>query len=346
MTQPESALPGLPTEAPRPDRADTPAEFTAALRELRTWTGLTYRELESKATAQADPLPASTIATTLSRVTLPRERFVGAFVRACGLGEDETRQWILAHRRIATEGPAPTRGEGGARTGGRENFSATGVIGPTPAPRWWRRAAALACGAGLGAVGTLAVVGLRGDTGTGASPSPMPVTGLRMLAVGSWAQLHPARTPELCVTEGKDRTGGYETAVAVQRPCTQEGLPQVFLEPTGRNTVQIQWHHPDHGIGCLTVLRDGPGRDLVEPRDDCTGTDPAQQFRIEPFGPPAAAHFRVRPVSTGRCLSLRDQNTIVGAEVVQGRCSGAPDQDFLIELTRPPRTATGPGTAP
>ncbi|WP_033443022.1 hypothetical protein [Saccharothrix sp. NRRL B-16314] len=31
--------------------------------------------------------------------------------------------------------------------------------------------------------------------------------------------------------------------------------------------MQIQWHHPVHGVGCLTAILDGDGRDLLEPRD-------------------------------------------------------------------------------
>jgi hypothetical protein len=138
------------------------------------------------------------------------------------------------------------------------------------------------------------------------------------------------------VTEGVDRSGRYPTAVAAQHPCAGATLPRVFLEPVGQDVVQIQWHHPQYGVGCLTVLLEGPGRDLVEPREDCAEDDPAQRFRIEPFGPPAAARFRIRPVLTDHCLSLRDQDTDDGAEVVQGRCSTAADQEFLIELIPPP----------
>jgi hypothetical protein len=93
-------------QAPQPARVDTAAEFTAALQDLRTWSGLTYRQLEGKATALGSALPASTIATTLSRATLPRESFVDAFTRACGLGEGEVRQWLDARRRIAMGKPA------------------------------------------------------------------------------------------------------------------------------------------------------------------------------------------------------------------------------------------------
>ncbi|BCM64833.1 MULTISPECIES: XRE family transcriptional regulator [Streptomyces] len=336
MTKTDRALP----EPPQPELASTPAEFVAALRALRIWSGLTYRQLESKAASHADTLPASTVATTLGRATLPRERFVDSFTRACGLGEEETQQWLQAHGRIAAGAPAPPTGDPG---GGKGGARVGGESVPGHSARWWRRAVVLLGVAGVSAVGALGARGLVHDGSPSAGLPAVPVTGLRMLAVGSWARIHPARTPELCVTEGRDRTGRYETAVAAQRPCAQAVVPQVFLEPVAEDVVQIQWHHPKHGVGCLTVLRTGPGRNLLEPRDDCSDTDQAQQFRVEPFGPPSAGHFRLRPVGTDWCLSLRDQDTVSGAEVVQGRCSGAADQDFLIELT-PPWAAPDPAT--
>ncbi|MET9372502.1 helix-turn-helix domain-containing protein [Streptomyces griseoflavus] len=326
----------LPEEAPPLAQTRTPAEFTAALRTLRITSGLTYRQLESKATAHADSLPASTIATTLGRVTLPHERFVAAFTRACGLGDEEIRHWLDVRRRIALTEHAATGEEGDDGSG----TSALGALAPASNPRW-RRAAGLLGAVGIGVAGTLSVGSLFQDPlAPGALPA-MPVIGLRLPAVGSWARVHPARTPELCLTEGRDRTGRYPTAVAAQLPCTGAALPQVFLEPLDKNIVQIQWHHPKYGIGCLTVLSRGPGRDLLEPRDDCADDNGAQRFRIERFGSFAPVHFRIRPVVTGHCLSLRNQDTEDGAEVVQGRCSGAPDQEFLIQLTPPPRTAAG-----
>ncbi|MFI0976934.1 helix-turn-helix domain-containing protein [Streptomyces sp. NPDC021093] len=340
-----------PEESPQPAQARTPAEFTAALRALRLWSGLTYRQIEGKATAHADTLPSSTIATTLGRVTLPREQFVDAFTRACGLGHEEVREWLEVRRRIATAPPTSTAASASesasASASTSDETDDDGPVAPPPgAPApvrtlRWRRAAGLLAAAGIGLAGTLGVSSLLHEPSTPAALPAMPVTGLRMLAVGSWAQIHPARTPGLCLSEGKDRTGRYETAVAAQRPCTEAALPQMFLEPLGKDLVQIQWHHPKYGIGCLTVLPNGPGRDLLEPRDDCADDDRTQQFRIEPFGPPARDRFRIRPVVTGRCLGLRHQDTEDGAEVVQGRCSGATDQDFLIELTPPPRTAAG-----
>ncbi|MGW1598675.1 helix-turn-helix domain-containing protein [Streptomyces sp. NPDC002343] len=322
-----------PVNAPQPAEAGTPAEFTAALKALRTWSGLTYRQLEAKATARGDALPASTIATTLGRTGLPRERFVDAFTRACGLGEEEAHQWLEVRRRIATGAPAPASGKTGR---GGSRASAPGGPLPARAPRV-RRVAGPVVAAALGIAATLGAGSLFDASAPPTAPPAMPVSGLRILAVGSWARIHPARTPGLCLTEGRDRRGRYKTAVAAQRPCAKAALPHVFLEPLAKDIVQIQWHHPRFGIGCLTVLRDGPGRDLLEPRDDCADDDRAQRFRVEPFGPSAAGRFRIRPVVTGQCLSLRDQDTGDGAEVVQGRCSGAADQDFLIELIPPPQ---------
>ncbi|WP_049580756.1 XRE family transcriptional regulator [Streptomyces sp. SBT349] len=333
MSQEGGGLAGPSATAPQPAQAGSPAEFTEALRALRTWSKLTYRQIEREATAHGDTLPASTIATTLGRATLPRERFVGAFTRACGLGEEDVRAWLEARHRIATHEPA--RDE----DGGEDGTPASGESLPARVRRGRRVVGllvALGVGAGAGVVGTLGADELSDASSPPAGASTMPVTGLRMLAVGSWARIHPARAPELCVTEGSDRTGRYETAVAAQRPCAKAELPRVFLEPLGQDIVQIQWHHPEFSIGCLTVLLDGPGENLLEPREDCADTDRAQQFRVDPLGPSAATHFRLRPVVTDQCLGLRDQGAEDGTEVVQGRCSGAADQDFLIELTPPP----------
>ncbi|MEU7089233.1 XRE family transcriptional regulator [Streptomyces achromogenes] len=327
--------PGKPSQ---PEHARTPAEFTEALRALRLRSGLTYRQLEDQAGAHADPLPASTIASTLGRTTLPRERFVEAFTRACGLDEEEVGAWLEARHRIATRLSAPDGEEAGHADG--TPVPAPGASAP-PRTQRWRRLAGL-----LGAACVVAAAFGFGsrfhDASTPDTLPAMPVTGLRMLAVGSWARIHPARTPELCLTEGRDRTGRYRTAVAAQRLCGEAGLPQVYLEPVAENTVQIQWHHPKYGIGCLTVLSKGAARNLLEPRDDCADDNQAQRFRIESIGPRATARFLIRPAVTGQCLSLRDQDTEEGTEIVQGRCSGAGDQDFLIELIPPPHTAAAP----
>ncbi|RJO70886.1 XRE family transcriptional regulator [Nocardia panacis] len=304
-------------DSPRPERAATAAEYVAALRSLKSWSGLAYRQLQGKAAANGDVLPSSTIATTLGRATLPRESFVAGFVRACGLDGEQVTRWLDARERIA------------ARSREREDG-----VEPEPEPLVRRRFRFLwLLFAGIvGVLGTLGVQALSGKTDSG---TPDPVPGLALPSIGSWALIQPARTPELCLSDGVDRTRHYPSVIAVQRPCAQTRVPRVYLEPVGGGMVRIQWHHPSFGVGCLTVLRDGPGRDLLEPRGECASGDPTQRFRLEAVGPPAVGHFRLRPDATRECLSLRDQDMAAGAEVVQGRCSGGRDEEFLITLVPP-----------
>ena len=88
-------------DMPSPAGARTPAEFVSAMRALRNWAALTYGELEGKARANGDKLPQSTIASALSRESLPREATVAAFVRACGGDPDAAQTWLAARKRIA-----------------------------------------------------------------------------------------------------------------------------------------------------------------------------------------------------------------------------------------------------
>lgn len=288
------------------------ADYTAALRSLRGWSGLTYRQLEGKASADGAVLPSSTIATTLGRSTLPREQFVEAFVRACGLDDDNVRLWIAARKRLAGD-PAVEQSQA-------KHIPAV-----------------------ISALAVIGVLALLGGAGTGlyfafrtAPSSALEVAGLALPAVGSWAQIHPARTPAQCVTEGRDRSGRYPTEIAVQFPCAGRTLPRTYLEPVGDGMVQIQWHHPVHGIGCLTVIRDGDGRDLLEPRDACDDDQPTQRFLVEPVGPPEALGLRLHVADTDRCLGLRGEELGESVELVQGPCSEAAAQRFRIELTAPP----------
>lgn len=312
-----------PAAPPNPTKATTPAEFTSALRALRTWSGLTYRQLEGKAGSYRDALPASTIATTLGRATLPRERFVDAFTRACGLGEDDVRQWLDVRRRIAMSDPA----------GPEEPLPEED---PPVSPRW-RRYAPLAAVAVVGiCVGVAGTLGFdRAESATPVATDalpPLPIAGAEVRAVGTWANIHPAGAPSLCVTEGRDRSARYDSVVAAHVPCEDTPLPHVFLEPVAQNVVMIQWHNPEFGIGCLTVLPDGPGADLLEPRDDCAEDDPAQRFRLE-VG--RDGQYRIHAEITGQCIAPRTPVT-EGAEVAQTACSDGEEQRYVIEPVSPP----------
>lgn len=47
----------------------------------------------------------------------------------------------------------------------------------------------------------------------------------RASALGGWVTIRPARTPGVCLTDGRDRAGAYGNAVAVQLPCEQRPFP-------------------------------------------------------------------------------------------------------------------------
>jgi tetratricopeptide (TPR) repeat protein len=95
--------------APDPRGAQTPAGFIALLRELKSWSGLTYRQLERQASRAGAVLPYSTIAGALGRNRLPREDLVVALVRACGLDEENTAHWVAARKRLRPDGEPPSR---------------------------------------------------------------------------------------------------------------------------------------------------------------------------------------------------------------------------------------------
>lgn len=93
----DASLMGVPC----PDHVTTAAEFMGALRNLRAWANLTYRELESRATQAGDRLPRGTIASAMSRGVMPREQTIAAFVRACGGDRSAVEVWLAARKRIA-----------------------------------------------------------------------------------------------------------------------------------------------------------------------------------------------------------------------------------------------------
>ena len=308
---------------PQPQEAGTATEFVAALRALRVWSGLTFRELEGKATANGDVLPSSTIAAALGRPTLPREQIVTALVRACGLDEAVVQDWLSARRRVAMGNP-PVWTE------------------PVPAaapPRRWPGAARV----GVVLVVVLAALGVGGyavfsDQAHEQAPAAvtgLPIPGLTMGTVGSWATIRAAAAADLCLSEGRDSTGGYEHAVAALRPCDQAVPPRTYLRPVGTGLVQVQWHHPEHGVGCLVVRTDGAGKDLVEPWDDCSESRSAQVFRLSPVGAPDSRRYRLQPVHSELCIGIAGKQAVADREARHGPCTGQADQEYVIDLIAP-----------
>ncbi|MGW2057839.1 helix-turn-helix domain-containing protein [Streptomyces sp. NPDC001840] len=156
-------------------------------------------------------------------------------------------------------------------------------------------------------------------------PSAAPAAASRTPADG-WVTIRPARTPSLCLTDGRDRDGTYASAVAVQLPCTQATVPRTYLEPVGEGLYRIQWHHPQEGRGCLTVMSTGPVKGMLEPRNNCA---PATLFRLQP-ATDSTGGFQLRPANSSRCIGIVDNDIAKGAEATEERCTGAADQHFLV----------------
>ncbi|GAB7035950.1 RICIN domain-containing protein [Streptomyces sp. NPDC021749] len=157
-------------------------------------------------------------------------------------------------------------------------------------------------------------------------PSHTPTRGPAGMPAAGWTRIHPASSPSLCLTEGRERNGRTDREIAVQHSCADAPVPRVYLEKLSGQTYRIQWHNPDpgKGIGCLAV--DGasttPGA-LLAPRD-CEGGN-SQKFRLEASG----SGFRLRPLHSGLCVGFLPPATD-GAEAVQANCTGAASQAFAF----------------
>jgi hypothetical protein len=226
------------------------------------------------------------------------------------------------HAAEAESGPGGVVG-GGVAAEGRAADAAAG--GPPARPAQHRaRRRTIALTAVLAPL--LALVAWRllpdGSGSPGASGGP-DVSGIPV----GWVTIRPARTPSLCLTDGRDRKGAYANAIAVQLPCVQATVPRTYLEPAGAGLYRIQWHHPQEGKGCLTVMSTGPVKGMLEPRNDCGR---ATLFRVEATAAGSARRFRLRPANSSRCIGIAGDDTAAGAEAVEERCTGAADQRFLI----------------
>jgi hypothetical protein len=320
------------------DKVNDAGALIARLRELRARCGLSFRQLEQRAAARGDVLPRSTVAELLRRQTLPRSDLLTAFVLACG-DEHRLDEWLAARDRLVTapapaapaDTPQPT-----APPGAPQPYAAEQARRPRlPHTRPWHRAAI-----GLGLAGVAAFTLLSTGAWTqfsGASADPVPPTGEAghpaetsarasspALPPDGWIRIRPLRNTDLCLTEGRDRTGRYTAPVAAQRPCGEALPPRTYLRAAPGGMHQLEWHHPSNGIGCLTLIQDG----LVEPWDNCRSDAAVQQFRLEPSRTATSA-FRLR-LAGDRCLGIRGAETVSGAEAVAQPCTAGEHQIFLI----------------
>ncbi|MFG3690479.1 hypothetical protein [Micromonospora sp. NPDC047740] len=330
---------------PQPEEARDAAELVAALRRLRLWSGLTYRQLEAKAAAAGAVLPSSTIATALGRPTLPREQLVEMLVRACGLGKAEVDRWLAARKRIAMLDEGSPQAD--AQTVAMKPTEPWPALSSTPSESGTSRVRRSRKPVLLTLVGALFLVGLGIGGYASATDDDRPATARTPAAgvsaagmgppigdAGSFVQIRAARSPELCLSEGRDERGRYPTAVAALRPCPA-APPRTFLEPVGAELVFIKWHSPTEGIGCLTLLSDGVAEDMLEPWNDCSEARLQQLFRFERLDRGPVDHYRLRSAYSGRCIGLLDGTAAAGRTAVQEDCTEGPEQEFLIDLLPP-----------
>ncbi|MFI5569035.1 helix-turn-helix domain-containing protein [Streptomyces sp. NPDC051740] len=205
-----------------------------------------------------------------------------------------------------------------------------GPSGGSPEPSGPRRGrtATTATLASLGTVVLLAVgavVLLPQDDGAENTKSAATPT------TSGYSRIRPARAPELCLTDGDVRVDGESKLLAVQRPCAEAVPPRVYLQRADEGRYQIQFRHPEHGTGCLTVLGDGVFKGTLEPWEDCRAGGNSQWFRAERAD--GSDRWRLRSAQDDAlCVGVRGDAEEAGAAFVAEHCAerGGDDQVFLI----------------
>ncbi|MGW2300141.1 helix-turn-helix domain-containing protein [Streptomyces sp. NPDC001809] len=263
---------------PDPREARTPAEFLAALQALKERSGLTYRELSSRAEARGDVLPRSTVANMLTRATLPREELLTAFVRACGATPDELTEWRRARKELAgrgtddAAGDVPDGGDGGS-------VQAPGAVGDVPDP------------------------GERGSVQTPGAVGDVPATGRRGFVRASDTGGHgPVQAPETVggvlnrpepVGSPPSWPGGED---AVRPPGNASGAParirRALVAAVAVTGLVLA------GFSVLALLRGGGTGHAGPPPRTSAAALPAAVA-------PAAGDVRIRVAGTGFCLGER-----------------------------------------
>lgn len=77
----------------------TPEQFGQKLKELKEVNGLTFETIERRG-----GIPSSTASSTLGRRTLPTERFLRSYVRACGVDAAGVNAWVQTRERLQRQG--------------------------------------------------------------------------------------------------------------------------------------------------------------------------------------------------------------------------------------------------
>ncbi|MEU0369958.1 hypothetical protein ABZ070_06775 [Streptomyces sp. NPDC006283] len=337
--------------APNPERVRDSAEFVAAMQELKDWSGLTYRELTSRAEAVGEVLPRSTVANMLGRTTVPREELVAAFVRACGCGPGELDAWLRVRKELTrrdrpagtTAGTSePERMEfghkeieykelehagpehmGSEHTGPNDTgpqlaqgpeAGAGPLAGeaPEPAPSRRRLRPRLLAVVAAGAVlGAVASAAALTAEG-GGNEDDAPPRPVTAPAPGP-VQIRVVHSG-LCLAEQGGRNGQL-----YQQPCSKSSIPRFSLKRLGSDW-RLETFHATYGWGCTGVQEKSVEIGAPVEDQECGKRGPAEAFRLEPLGTPVRG-FLLRPVHSDLCAGVEDAASRKGAEIRQLACS-------------------------
>ncbi|BDH15609.1 helix-turn-helix domain-containing protein [Streptomyces hygroscopicus] len=335
-------------------------EFMAALRALKARSGLTLRQLESRAADRGDVLPRSTVADILRKQTLPRPDLVAALVRACG-EQDRLAEWTGAWKRLACA--VPIADTGPTDTGPTD----AGPIGTGPTHAGLTDAYANADTS----TGTCA--GPDGDTGTGSgsgsgsgtdvdsdgdsTPSherqmSPPIAGSALAPYAGQAAKTGLRRRPLVLVGAAVLAGAAVTGLLLAGDLTtsqsratrapdaaRARLPEVLAVRSAGSWARIRPVRPA-GL-CLTAGRERSGRYRSEVAVQRPCTEPGPRTFLQPAAGDLTAIKWEHPVNKAMgCLTILDSGPAQGLVEPQENCQSDKDaQLFRIERYSP--TAQG-----
>ncbi|MFB4311943.1 helix-turn-helix domain-containing protein [Actinomadura sp. GTD37] len=281
-----------------PDLSDvaTEEQFVVALRRLRERSGLTYKDIERRTSAEGGfPLPASTLATALHRNTVPRREIVATLVQVCG---GDAAPWLTTRERLLH--PMPSAAP-------ESPPEPPDDADPTPPRRLPTKniAAALAvCAIAIG------VVLLRSFQ----SPDDRPQPPQALPASDSTLELGG-----LCLSERQND----QTGLVFLAHCDQSFPPRRL---TRHGTFwRVTTQHPEYGPGCMGIVDASfkPGAPLSD--DTCDRTQP-DRFTLRKV----TGGIQLRPQDRDLCVGVQGKPA-VRAPVLQLPCDErAPGQLFTI----------------
>jgi hypothetical protein len=304
-------------DAGPPHSVASEEEFVVALRRLRERSGLTFKEVEKRTSAEGLlVLPASTLATALHRRNAPRPELVATLVRVCGGTPEVVAEWLAVRESLVhplptappasasrTEPEAETESRDVGQSSGRPGRRVIGVL-----------AAVLCLAAAVGAFEVIRSSGASGDAGAG-DPAPASVTTEARPSIGDGL----LKIGGFCLSEHDyDRTG------RVYLSSCAKSFPPRQLKPYGA-TWRVTTDHPQFGPGCMGVV-DGSTKAGADMSDDTCDGIQTDRFALDRV----TGGFLLEPEHRRFCVGVTGTPKI-GAKLKQLACDGqAPGQLFTI----------------